>query len=313
MVCNRYREPTEMSQPASQASETAEVSARIESIWVYPVKSCAGIALTESEITIDGLLWDRNWMVVDRDGEAITQREAPAMALIQPSFRMGGLMLRAPGMLPLHLSLDSAEEATRVHLWGESLPAYEMGAVAAQWFTDFLGGHDGPLGPLRLVRFDPEFDRACDPAWTGGDTSTTQFADGFGLLVTSTASLASLNERLAAAGKSAIDDRRLRPNIVLSGLDAHAEDAIGQWMIVADDNEIAIENVKPCGRCSIPDVDPDQGVAVPGEVSDILLTYRRDPRIDGSPSFGMNAVVRDGAGAIIRVGQTVRARMRFAS
>lgn len=301
-----------MSKPDNPPSATDEVSARIDSIWVYPIKSCAGIRLTESEITIDGLLWDRNWMVVDRDGEAITQREAPAMALIQPSFRMGGLMLRAPGMLPLHLSLDSAEEATRVQLWGESLPAYEMGAVAAQWFTDFLGGHDSSLGPLRLVRFDPEFDRQCDRDWTAGEDSTTQFADGFGLLVTSTASLDRLNERLAAAGAAAIDDRRLRPNIVLSGMGAHDEDWIGSWTIVADDNEILVQNVKPCGRCSIPDVDPDRGVAVPGAVSDTLLGYRSDPRIDGSPSFGMNAVVREGAGAIIRVGQAVRARINRA-
>jgi uncharacterized protein YcbX len=301
-----------MSNPAIPTSATEEVSARIESIWVYPVKSCAGIRLTESEVTIDGLLWDRNWMVVDRNGEAITQREAPAMALIQPSFRMGGLMLKAPGMLPLHLSLDSAEESTRVQLWGESLPAYEMGAVAGQWFTDFLGGGKGPLGPLRLVRFDPDFDRQCDRDWTAGEDSTTQFADGFGLLVTSTASLAMLNERLARAGSAPIDDRRLRPNIVLSGLDAHGEDLIGTWTIIAEDNEILIANVKPCGRCSIPDVDPDRGVVVPGAVSDALLGYRTDPRIGGSPSFGMNAVVRDGAGAIVRVGQAVRARINRA-
>ena len=300
-----------MSEPVLQKPDTESIAARIESIWVYPIKSCAGIQLNESEITIDGLLWDRNWMVVDREGEAITQREAPAMALIQPAFRMGGLMLRAPGMLPLHLSMDNAEEATRVQLWGESLPAYEMGAVAAQWFADFLGGSKGSLGPLRLVRFDPEFDRQCDPAWTGREASTTQFADGFGLLVTSTASLAAINKRLTDAGATAIDDRRFRPNIVLAGLDGHGEDMIAEWSILADDNEIRVEHVKPCGRCSIPDVDPTQGVALTGAVSDTLLATRRDPRIDGAPSYGMNAVLRAGAGAIVRVGQTVRARLRF--
>jgi len=124
----------------------SERIARIESIRVFPVKSCEGIDLNESEITIDGLLWDRNWMVVDRDGEALTQRELPRMALVKTAFRMGALMLRAPGMLPLHLSLDSAEAATTVQLWGESLPAFEMGAVAGQWFSDFLGVDQATLG-----------------------------------------------------------------------------------------------------------------------------------------------------------------------
>lgn len=119
---------TSAPQTSADAPDTGgDLIARIEALWVYPIKSCAGVALTESEITIDGLLWDRNWMVVDRDGEAITQREAPRMALIQTDFRMGALRVRAPGMLPLHLNLDSAETQTRVRLWGEALSAYEMG------------------------------------------------------------------------------------------------------------------------------------------------------------------------------------------
>jgi uncharacterized protein YcbX len=296
---------------ARTEAAASERIARIESIRVFPVKSCEGIDLNETEITIDGLLWDRNWMVVDREGEALTQRELPRMALVKTAFRMGALMLRAPGMLPLHLSLDSAEAATTVQLWGESLPAFEMGAVAGQWFSDFLGADQPALGPLRLVRFDPDFDRHCDSAWTGGTSSTTQFADGFGLLVTSEASLNGLNARLERAGAAPVDHRRFRANVVLAGLDAHEEDLIGRWTIETDEGPVVLENVKPCGRCSIPDVDPDTGERPSTLVSEALLGYRRDARIDDAPSFGMNAVVREGAGRIIRVGQTVRAQIRF--
>ncbi len=87
----------------------ADLQATIEQLWVYPVKSCAGVALTEAELTETGLLYDRAWMVVDSGGEFVSQRELPRMALIQPSFKMGQLMLRAPGMLSLHLALDAAE------------------------------------------------------------------------------------------------------------------------------------------------------------------------------------------------------------
>ena len=180
------------------ASPAADVQATIEELWVYPVKSCAGIPLRESELTDTGLLYDRAWMVVDAEGEFVSQRELPRMALIQPSFKMGQLMLRAPGMLSLHLGLDVAEGPLKVRVWDDAVDAYDMGDVAAQWFSDFLGP-DAPahLKRLRLARFDPDVKRPCDPAWTGGREATTQFADGFGLLVTSNASLADLQGRIA--------------------------------------------------------------------------------------------------------------------
>jgi uncharacterized protein len=174
----------------------ADVQATIAQLWVYPVKSCAGISLTEVELTDTGLLYDRAWMVVDADGEFVTQRELPRMALIQTAFKMGQLVLRAPGMLALHLALDAAEGPLKVRVWDDEVQAYDMGDLAAQWFSDFLGQ------PLRLARFDPEVRRVCSLKWTGGREAVTQFADGFSLLVTSTASLSS-NTRPARATGSA--------------------------------------------------------------------------------------------------------------
>jgi hypothetical protein len=117
---------------------------------------CPGALLVET-----GLDFDRAWMVVDEHGEMLTQRELPRLALIQPSFKTSELMLRAPGMLALHLRLDTVEAPTRVRVWHDVVKAYDMGALAAQWFSDFLGRK------LRLVRFDPEERRLSDPAWAG--------------------------------------------------------------------------------------------------------------------------------------------------
>jgi len=169
---------------------SADLQATIAQLWIYPVKSCAGVVMTEAELTPTGLAWDRAWMVVDDEGEFVTQRELPRMALIQPSFKLGQLVLRAPGMLALHLSLEAAEWPVKVRVWDDVVEAWDMGDVAAQWFSDFLGP-DAPadLKRLRLVRFDPEVRRLCSTKWTGGRESVTQFADGFGVLVTSTASI----------------------------------------------------------------------------------------------------------------------------
>jgi len=296
---------------SASAAPISEVQATIEQLWIYPVKSCGGLAMPEVELTDAGLAWDRAWMVVDEQGEFVTQRELPRMALITPTFKMGQLVLRAPGMLALHLSLDAAEWPVKVRVWDDEVQAYDMGDLAAQWFSDCLGP-DAPAGlkRLRLVRFDPEVRRLSSLKWTGGREATTQFADGFALLVTSAASLSELNERMAATGHPPVEMVRFRPNIVLGGLEAHDEDRLGPLQIVTGAGVARIEMVKPCARCPIPNIDP--ATAVPGpEVGDTLQTYRQDPRLDGAITFGMNAIVLQGDGLVLRPGQTVGADWKF--
>jgi uncharacterized protein YcbX len=291
---------------------TADVQATIDQLWIYPVKSCAGVKVDEAELTDTGLLFDRAWMVVDAQGEFVSQRELPRMALIQPTFKMGQLVLRAPGMLALHLELNAAEGPLKVRVWDDEVMACDMGDLAAQWFSDFLGA-DAPEGlkELRLARFDPEVRRPSNARWLGGREAGTQFADGFALLVTSTASLAGLNERLEASGESPVDMRRFRPNIVLRGVEAHDEDRVGPMRIETGGGDAAvIETVKPCARCPIPDVDPDTASSSPA-VSDALQGYRQDARLKGAVTFGMNAIVIEGDGQFLRVGQAVTAEWRF--
>ena len=288
-----------------------DVQATIAQLWVYPVKSCAGISLTEAELTDTGLLYDRAWMVVDEDGEFVTQRELPRMALIQTAFKMGQLVLRAPGMLALHLALDAAEGPLKVRVWDDEVMACDMGDLAAQWFSDFLSPEaPANLKRLRLARFDPEVRRVSSLKWTGGREATTQFADGFSLLVTSTASLAELNQRLGAAGHAPVAISRFRPNIVLDGVQAHDEDRVGTLHISTGDAVAQIEPVKPCARCPIPNIDPATALSSP-EVNDTLQAYRQDPRLRGAITFGMNAIVLEGDGQVLRVGQAVGADWRF--
>ena len=296
----------------AQSNSAADVQATIDQLWIYPVKSCAGVKVQEAELTDTGLLFDRAWMVVDSQGDFVSQRELPRMALIQPTFKMGQLVLRAPGMLALHLELNAAEGPLKVRVWDDEVQACDMGDLAAQWFSDFLG-RDAPEGlkQLRLARFDPEVRRPSSARWLGGRESGTQFADGFALLVTSTASLEGLNERLTAAGEAPVDMRRFRPNIVLHGVDAHDEDRVGPMRIATGgDGAAVIETVKPCAPCPIPNVDPDTASSSPA-VSDALQGYRQDRRLNGAVTFGMNAIVIEGDGQMLRVGQSVSAEWTF--
>ncbi len=299
------------------ASAPADVQARIARLFVYPVKSCAGIELTEAVLTETGLDLDRAWMVVDEEGEFLSQREAPRLALIQPAFKRGGteLQLRAPGMLALHLLVDAVEAPIRVRVWNDVVPAYDMGDIAAQWFTDFLGLNEQGLPRAnatryRLVRFDPEHRRLSSLQWTGGVEAPNQFSDGYPVLVLGQSALDGLNGRLRAAGHGPVDIRRFRPNIVLEGLEAHDEDRVGPLQIDTPEGAVVLTPVKPCPRCPIPDIDPDTARSSP-EVGDTLQGYRQDARVNGALTFGMNAIVSEGVDRVLRVGQTVSASYRF--
>ena len=282
----------------------SDLSGTIARLFVYPIKSCAGIEVQEALLTDTGLDLDRAWMVVDADGMFLTQRALPRMALIRPQLKSDEMVLRAPGMLALHVAVDAVEAPATVTVWRDTVPAWDMGAVAAQWFSDFLGQ------PCRLVRFDPEHRRLSSMQWTAGIEAPNQFSDGFPVLIASEASMEQLNARLGAGGHAAVGIERFRPNVVLAGVDAHDEDRMDLLQVDSPEEEIHLQPVKPCGRCPIPDIDPATAQSSP-EVGDMLRRYRQDKRLDGAITFGMNAIVRQGAGQVLRVGQRVAAHLRF--
>ena len=282
----------------------SDLKVSVNQLCVYPIKSCAGVSLSESLLIETGFEFDRAWMVVDAEGMFLSQRQLPRMALIQPTLKSDEMVLRAPGMLALHVALDTVEKATRVQVWDDAVAAYDMGDLAAQWFSDFLGQR------LRLVRFDPEQKRLSDKAWTGDIAAENAFSDGFPILVTSTASLAEMNRRLRLAGQPDITLARFRPNLVLVGLDAHGEDHLDELVFSAAEGEVRLKLVKPCTRCSIPDVDPV--TAVSGQaVGDVLASYRADARMQGALTFAMNAVIVSGIDSALKVGMSGGASFRF--
>ena len=304
----------------------AEFQARIAALWVFPIKSCAGISVQQAVLTPTGLTHDRAWMVVDSEGEMVTQRELPRMALIQPELvevngRVSELVLHAHGMAALHLAVAAEATASpcQVRVWNDEVPAFDMGPAVAQWLTDFLGNS---LGPLRLVRFDAKHQRLSSPQWTQGESAFNQFSDGFPVLVASTASLEELNTRLQAKGEAVVDMRRFRANVVLGDSDAphvlevmpHDEDRIGTLTIYAQaDGQrefVQLKPVKPCPRCPIPNIDPDSAQTHPA-VNDALQAYRQDPRVNGALTFGMNCMPTAGVGHVLRVGQRVSADWTF--
>lgn len=288
--------------------------ATISELFVYPIKSCAGIALHEARLFATGLEYDRCWIVTDPAGAMLTQRAYPRMALIQAEIGTEDLVIRAPGMNELRTPLDSARleapSAVQTQVWRDAAYGLDTGAASAAWFSAFLGV------PARLLRFDPERERIVDPDYTGSvGGATTHFADGFPLLVIGQASLDDLNTRLSGKGAPAIPINRFRPNVVLTGLDAYEEDYVETLSIDGEAGEnMQLQLVKPCSRCPMPTIDQAKGAPDPdwpNEPTDTMRVYRANPQRNGAITFGNNALVARGAGQWLRVGQSVEAELGF--
>jgi len=284
----------------------------ISGLYVYPIKSCAGIALNTARLLPSGLAYDRNWMVTDPGGHMLTQRSHARLALVKVALGEHELIVSAPGMAelrtPLAVAALSGAEVLGATVWNDTVQAFDTGAATAAWFSEFLGV------PARLVRFDPALERVADARWTGSIRAIAQFADGFPLLVIGEASLADLNARLQGKGAPSIPMNRFRPNLVVAGLDAYEEDYVESVTIRTHDEAVQLNLVKPCARCPIPTIDQATGAPNPdwpNEPLDTMGAYRANARLGGALTFGQNAVVAAGAGTLLALGQEVEAALGF--
>ena len=292
----------------ANASQTAPALGTLAEVWIYPIKSCAGLRVPQATLLATGLQWDRHWMLVDPGGRFVTQRTVPQMAHLHITLTDHEMRVQAahqPTLAPWVVGLSRVEAATTaantarpsVQVWQSTVPALDEGDAAADWFSQALGR------PVRLVRFDDAERRVCNPEWPGDKPAHTQFADGFPLLVTTAASIPVLNARLQAAGEAAVDMRRFRANVVLDGFGAHAEDEMTR---IAVGDAALLQPVKPCTRCPMPDVNPD--TAQTGRsVRQALRDYRTDPHMNGALTFGQNAIVLAGEGSVLREGMRIQA------
>jgi uncharacterized protein YcbX len=260
----------------------------IRALNFYPVKSCHGVASAALRLATTGFDRDRHWLVVRPTGRFVTQRELPRMALIAPRLTASGLALAAPGMPDLEVAERTEGPSTAVVIWKDSCRAIDQGDVAAAWLTRFLGTE------LRLVAFDARQERVSNPQWTQGVRAVTQFSDAFALLALTSASLDDLNSRLARP----LPMERFRPNIVLDGLNPYDEDRIAEL----HGDALCLRVVKPCTRCAITTTNQATGAVEGDEPLRTLKSYRYSKALQGV-MFGQNAIVVEGAGRMLEVGQ----------
>ena len=233
----------------------------LSGLYLYPMKSCAPLPVDAARIEPRGLEHDRRWMVVDADGRFITGREMPRLTLVRAVPDGDGLFLQAPAMPDLRVPAPTDAGHTPVVVWKSDVLARPCAAAADAWLGDFLGQ------PVRLVHMDAGVHRPVlsKHARAGDEVS---FADAFPLLLVTQAALDGLNARLARP----VPVQRFRPNLVVDGAPAHAEDDWSRIRIGGHEFEVG----PACVRCVFTTVDPERGERDPGgEPLRTLVAYRR--------------------------------------
>lgn len=251
---------------------------RLSGIFIYPIKACAGISLEHADVVERGLSLDRRYMLVDRAGTFVTQRQVSRLCLAKTALDGTSFVVSATGHPPLELPqrLEPGTLESRAYeVWGYHGPAlrHEPGS---RWFSEFLDDD------VSLLYMPDQERRPVNPSRARpGDV--VSFADGYPLLVISEASLADLNSRLAAP----LEMRRFRPNLVLADCEPYAEDHFTSLRV----GEVSFRAVKRCDRCVVTTIDPDTGERG-REPLRTLASYRLE---DGKVWFGMN-LIHDGPG-----------------
>jgi uncharacterized protein len=245
----------------------------LSSLIYYPIKACRGFEVHESKVERMGLEHDRRMMVVTPEGEFLTQREYPKLALITPTLIKDSVTLSAPSFNPIHFNIQRSGPAWPVDIWkSKGVDAIDQGDESAQWFSDWLGV------PVRLVHIADGFKRKLNADYAIHADDHTGFADGYPILIISEESLQDLNSRL----DSKLPMNRFRPNIVIAGCEPFAEDS---WKRIKF-GEIEMAIVKPCARCVVTTIDKET-LEKSKEPLKTLSTYRNH---ELGAIFGMNVI-----------------------
>ncbi len=253
---------------------------RVTELNIYPLKSARGISLPDSAVSAEGLPGDRRAMLVDPSGHFITQRELPAIATVLARHEDGGMLLSRDQ----HGEIVARPSGERmdVAVWKSIVSANMADAVTNDTLSAWLGRE------VKLAFFDNASKRIASLEWTGNETPVT-FADGYQILVTTTASLAALNDNMRENGEDDVGMERFRPNIVLETDEPWAEDG---WAAI-EIGGIRFDLVKPCARCIMTTQDQTTGSRdVPSPMKAMgRIRMSADRRVLG-PLFGWNVTPR---------------------
>ena len=250
----------------------------VSNLYIYPIKSTMGISLPQASIDELGLDFDRRFVISDNSGQFISARTESTLCLVTTILTQDGITLSAPTMPTLTLVYENfSEQYQSVNVWDDEIAGQLCSTEANSWFSDYL------QRPCQLLYFGKASSRMKKA--NTDNARKVAFADGYPLLLISQASLDDLNQRLLANNQKTVSMANFRPNIVVDNCLPFAEDG---WQYIRI-GEIEFKVSKPCERCILTTVNPDNGIIdTQQQPLSTLKTYRQAN--SGEVLFGQNLI-----------------------
>ncbi|HQZ24992.1 MAG TPA: MOSC domain-containing protein [Flavobacterium sp.] len=243
----------------------------VKELYIYPIKSLAGIRVENAKAEEMGFENDRRWMLIDEENQFITQRKYPNLSQFYPKINEGKIVILHQNTTHEFFINETVDEPILSTVWDDETKVFEVNKATSKWFSEVLGFE------CKLVKIINNGDRKHNS--TKLDiTLNVSLADGYPYLLIGSESLNFLNEKL----EEKITIARFRPNIVISSKLPHEEDSFDTFQI----RNVKFKNAKPCGRCIMINNDPKNGI-VKKEPLNTLSTYRK---VDNSILFGTNVM-----------------------
>ncbi|WP_229111505.1 MOSC domain-containing protein [Halapricum desulfuricans] len=198
---------------------------RLDAIYVYPIKSLDGVELETGQVGPGGSLTrDRQYAMVDADGEYVNGKRTPAVHRIRADFDTSGTIV----------TLRDGSESARFDLERER-------DRAQAWLDE---------------RFDPEIELVSNDRLGFPDDTTD-----FGPTVISTGTLAVVADWFDEIDGPEEMRRRLRPNLVVDAAPFWDDRLYAgpDSRVRFDVGDVTFEGRGPCQRCVVPARDPDSG------------------------------------------------------
>ncbi|MBX7126569.1 MAG: MOSC domain-containing protein [Cyclobacteriaceae bacterium] len=260
---------------------------QLSEIWIYPVKSLGGIRLKEAKVLEKGLQWDRRYMLMDRTGRFMTQREHHRMSQFHTEWHNEGFLIRYQREFRLLPFEPTTEDTVSAQVWDDSLYVRKVKGDYHDWFSVHLGT------ACELVFFPESNERRVDPRYAADETHVS-LADGYPFLVVGQASLDDLNARL----DQPVPMNRFRPNLVFTGGQPFEEDTWQNFTIGSN----RFRGVKPCARCVLTTIDQETSLAGKEPLRTLAAYRTREHKV----YFGQNAIAIDhekiSEGDVVEVG-----------
>lgn len=243
----------------------------VKELYIYPIKSLAGIRVESAKSEEMGFENDRRWMLIDEENQFITQRKNPILSQFYPKIIADSIEISFQDLKHEFLINETVDEPIFSKVWDDKSRVFEVNKETSKWFSKILGLE------CKLVKIANNGDRKHNSSKLN-ITLNVSLADGYPYLLIGSKSLDFLNEKL----EEKITIARFRPNIVISTEIPHEEDSFENFQI----GNVKFKNAKPCGRCIMVNNDPKSGI-VKKEPLNTLSSYRK---VDNSVLFGTNVM-----------------------